>query len=282
MIQNLKSSGVVIPIGKKMTVSLDNQMEKNIIDRLRSVGCIFAEEETKLLILEAGILEELMQMVEIRASGLPLEYVLGFTTFCGLRIEISRGVFIPRKRTEFLVRQAKALTRTCDIVVDLCCGSGAVGAAIAMDLNPILLHAVDIDPVAVQCAFHNLTKMDGHVYEGDIYNALPHSLRGRVNTLVANVPYVPTDSIELLPQEARLYEPRLALDGGKDGLDLQRKVAKEAPYWLAPGGHLLVETSEMQVNQTVEIFSHAGLTTKIARCEELDATVVIGTNFGKV
>jgi release factor glutamine methyltransferase len=92
---------------------------------------------------------------------------------------------------------------------------------------------------------------------------------------------VPTDSIELLPQEARLYEPRLALDGGRDGLDLQRKVTKEAPHWLAPGGHLLVETSAMQVTQTLEIFANAGLTTKIARDEELDATVVIGTNSGK-
>lgn len=273
---------MVRSIGQEIPFSLDNQMEKNIVGRLRSVGCIFAEEETKLLILEAGSLEDLMKMVETRASGLPLEYVLGFTTFCGMRIEVSRGVFVPRQRTEFLVKQAKTLAGTHDIVVDLCCGSGAVGAAIAIDLNQILLHSVDIDPVAVQCASNNITKIGGLVYEGDLYNALPHSLRGRVNIIVANVPYVPTDSIELLPQEARLYEPRLALDGGMDGLDLQRKAAEEAPHWLAPGGHLLVETSEMQVVQTVEIFANAGLNTKIARFEELDATVVIGTNSGNL
>jgi release factor glutamine methyltransferase len=102
-------------------------------------------------------------------------------------------------------------------------------------------------------------------------------LRGRVNIIVANVPYVPTDSIKLLPQEARLYEPKLALDGGMDGLDFQRKVAEEALHWLAPGGHLLIETSEMQAAQTLEIFANAGLISKIARDEELDATVVIGT-----
>jgi release factor glutamine methyltransferase len=280
MVKNLKSLGVVRSIGQKIPFLLDNKVEKSIINRLRSVGCIFAEEETKLLILEACSLEDLMKMAEIRASGVPLEYVLGFTTFCGLRIEVSRGVFVPRQRTEFLVKQAKALTRTCDIVVDLCCGSGAVGAAIAIDSYRILLHSVDIDPVAVQCASNNLTKIGGLVYEGDLYNALPHTLRRRVNIIVANAPYVPTDSIELLPQEARFYEPRLALDGGKDGLDLQRKVAEEAPHWLAPGGHLLVETSQSQVTQTLEIFTNAGLTTKIARYEELDATVVIGTNSG--
>ncbi|PLS02414.1 putative protein N(5)-glutamine methyltransferase [Neobacillus cucumis] len=256
-------------------------MEKSIIDRLRSEGCVFAEEETQLLLSEAGSMEDLMKMVEIRASGLPLEYVLGCTKFCGLRIEVERGVFVPRQRTEFLVKQAEALTHIDDIVVDLCCGSGAVGAAIATDINKIVLHSVDIDPVAVKCASRNLTNIGGHVYQGDLYRALPPSLRGRVNIIVANVPYVPTDKIKLLPQEARLYEPKVALDGGKDGLDLQRKAAEEAPIWLAPGGHLLVETSEIQAAQTLEIFANAGLTTKLARDEEWDATVIIGTNSGK-
>jgi release factor glutamine methyltransferase len=256
-------------------------MEKSIIDRLRSEGCIFPEEESQLLISEAGSLEDLMKMVELRASGLPLEYVLGFTKFCGLRIEVERGVFVPRQRTEFLVQQAEALTRICDIVVDLCCGSGGISVAIATGLKKILLYSVDIDPVAVQCASRNITNIGGYVYEGDLYNALPHSLKGRVNIIVANVPYVPTDAIKLFPQEARLYEPKLALDGGKDGLDLQRKAVEQAPQWLAPGGHLLVETSVMQADQTFEFFVNAGLTTKIARDQALDATVVIGTNPGK-
>lgn len=103
----------------------------------------------------------------MRASGLPLEYVLGFTMFCGLRIEVERGVFVPRQRTEFLVQQARALTHNGDVVVDLCCGSGAVGAAIVTDLNKILLHSVDIDPVAVHCSSRNLADIGGHVYRGD-------------------------------------------------------------------------------------------------------------------
>ncbi|MEH7119704.1 putative protein N(5)-glutamine methyltransferase [Neobacillus vireti] len=247
-----------------------------MIDRLQSEGCIFAKEETQLLVSEADNVEDLIQMVEKRASGLPLEYVLGFTKFCGLRIKVEQGVFVPRKRTEFLALQASALARVCDIVVDLCCGSGAVGAVIANNLKKIQLHSADIDPLAVRCASHNLTNIGGQVYKGDLYHALPNSLRGRVNVIVANVPYVPTAAIELLPQEARLYEPIVALDGGKDGLDLQRNAAKEASHWLAPGGHLLIETSEMQAAETLEIFMNAGLTSKIARDEVLDATVVIG------
>lgn len=255
-------------------------MEKSIIDRLRSEGCIFPEEETQLLISEAGSIEDLMNLVEIRASGLPLEYVLGFTKFCGLRIEVERGVFIPRPRTEFLVQQAKVLTRPYDIVLDLCCGSGAVGAAIATDLKEILLHSVDIDPAAVRCASRNITKIGGHVYQGDLYGVLPHSLRDQVNIIVANAPYVPTDSLKLLPREARLYEPKVALDGGKDGLDLHRIVAEKAPHWLVSGGHLLIETSEKQGAKTFEIFVKAGLITKVVRDKELDATVVIGTKSG--
>ncbi|WML42367.1 putative protein N(5)-glutamine methyltransferase [Neobacillus sp. OS1-2] len=269
-------------MGQNSTFFLDNKTEKSIIDRLHCEGCVFAEVETQLLISQASSIENLMNMVEIRASGVPLEYVLGFTTFCGLRIEVERGVFVPRKRTEFLVQQAEALTHMSDIVVDLCCGSGAVGAALATSSSKIRLHSVDIDPVAVKCSSGNITNLGGHVYQGDLYHALPHTLKGHVNIIVANAPYVPTDAINLLPQEARLFEPKVALDGGKDGLDLQRKVAEEAPKWLTSGGYLLVETSKMQAAQTYEIFANAGLTTKIARNEEWDATVVIGKNEGKV
>ncbi|MFY4774390.1 putative protein N(5)-glutamine methyltransferase [Metabacillus sp. RGM 3146] len=256
---------------------MDEQTGKSIIYRLRSSGCVFAEEEARLLISESRTLEELKKMVEIRAEGLPLEHVIGYTEFCGLRIEIDPEVFIPRKRTEFLVRQAKSLTCIGDIVIDQCCGSGAVGAALAGVLGGAVLYSVDIDPAAVRCAARNTAAFNGRVFQGDLYKALPHSLKGRVNIVVANTPYVPADAIKLLPREARLYEPRLALDGGKDGLDLQRRVAKEAPLWLAPGGHLLVETSERQSSETIEIFSSNGLITKIARDNELDATVVIGT-----
>lgn len=270
----------MVSIRQNSHLLIDHRTEKWITNRLRSEGCVFAEEETQLLISEAGSIEELMNMVEKRVSGLPLEYVLGFTGFCGLQIEVEQGVFIPRRRSEFLVKQAKVLTRPNDIVMDLCCGSGAIGAAIAADFSQIFLHSVDIDPVSVRCASRNITKIGGHVYQGDLYDALPESLREQVNIIVANAPYVPTDSVELLPREARLYEPKVALDGGKDGLDLHRMIVDEALHWLVPKGHLLIETSEMQSAATFEIFVRTGLVPKLVRNEELDATVVIGTKTG--
>ena len=215
-------------------------------------------------------------MVDQRAAGLPLEYVLGWAEFCGLRIAVDRGVFVPRRRTEFLVRQAAALARPRAVVVDLCCGSGAVGAALMAALDRVELYAVDVDPAAVRCARRNVAA-GAQVYEGDLDEPLPATLRGRVDVLVANAPYVPTEALGLLPPEARGHEPRVALDGGADGLDVLRRVAAVAPLWLAPGGHLLVETSQRQAPRTVETFARNGLIPQAASSQELNATVVIGT-----
>jgi release factor glutamine methyltransferase len=232
---------------------------------------------------------DLAAMVDRRAAGLPLEHVLGWAEFCGLRIAVDPGVFVPRRRTEFLVRIAAALVspaaglagrtlgRPRAVVVDLCCGSGAVGAALVAALDRVELHAVDLDPTAVRCAHRNVAAAGGQVHEGDLYEPLPAALRGRVDILVANTPYVPTEEVGLLPPEARLHEPRLALDGGADGLDVLRRVTAAAPQWLAPGGHLLVETSERQAPQVVEVFTRAGLIPRVARSDELNATVVSGT-----
>ncbi|MFE2430179.1 putative protein N(5)-glutamine methyltransferase [Streptomyces sp. NPDC059373] len=251
-----------------------------IVTRLRAAGCVFAEDEAELIISAAETPADLAAMVERRASGLPLEHVLGWAEFCGLRVSLDPGVFVPRRRTEFLVHQAAALAPPRAVVVDLCCGSGALGAALAATLDGIDLHASDIDPAAVRCARRNLAATGGHVHEGDLYDPLPPALRGRVDVLVANAPYVPTRDIALLPAEARVHEARHALDGGADGLDTLRRVAADAPHWLAPGGHLLFETSERQAPRAVETVAGAGLAARVVTSDELYATVVIGTRVG--
>ena len=138
------------------------------------------------------------------------------------------------------------------------------------------MHAVDLDPAAVRCARRNIAAAKGQVYEGDLYEPLPDTLLGRVDLLVANAPYVPTEAIGFLPPEARIHEARVALDGGVDGLDVLRRVIAAAPRWLAPGGHLLVETSKDQAPQTVETVARHGLIPRVASSEDLNATVVIG------
>lgn len=249
-----------------------------VIARLRAAGCVFAEDEAALLLSAAAGPAVLTAMVDRRIAGLPLEHVLGWAEFRGLRMAVEPGVFVPRRRTEFLVEQAAALARPGAVVVDLCCGSGALGAALATEVGGITLHAADIDPAAVRCARRNVVPVGGAVHEGDLFAPLPAALRGRIDVLLANVPYVPTEEVGLLPTEARDHEPIVALDGGSDGLAVLRRVAAEAPRWLAPGGHVLVETSERQVVRAMDTLSAHGLAPRRAECEELYATVVVGTN----
>jgi len=264
-----------------------SESESAVVARLRTAGCVFAEDEARLLIAAADGPADLAAMVDRRVAGLPLEHVLGWAEFCGLRVIVGPGVFVPRRRSEFLVRQAiaglAATNRTVPVpvVLDLCCGCGAVGLAVATALaraefHSAELYATDLDPGATAYARRNLAAIGGHVYEGDLYEPLPAGLRGRVDVLVVNAPYVPTSEIGLMPPEARLHEPLVALDGGPDGVGIHRRVAAQAPGWLAAGGRLLIETSDRQAPLTSAAMAAAGLTTSIATNDMLDATVVIG------
>lgn len=254
-----------------------------VVARLRAAGCVFAEEEADLLLAEAGSGPHLEELVGRRVAGLPLEQVLGWAQFRGHRVVVEPGVFVPRRRTELLVEEAVTLAATSrapapTVVVDLCCGTGAIGLAIASALGEVELHAADVDPVAVRCARRNVAGVGGTVHEGDLDAPLPASLRGRVSLLVACPPYVPTDALRLMPSEARRHEPRLALDGGPDGLDVVRRLAAVAVRWLAPGGHLLVEAGEPQIAAVARVFATHGLVPRVVVSEQLGARVVVGAN----
>jgi release factor glutamine methyltransferase len=223
--------------------------------------------------------DALATMVEQRATGRPLEHVVGWAELCGVRVAVDDGVFVPRRRSELLVRTAVDVARECParpVVLDLCCGCGAVGVAVARLTGDVELHAAELDPASTACARRNVEPDGGRVHEGDLYDALPVALRGRVDVLVVNAPYVPTADIAFLPAEARDFEPRVALDGGADGVEVQRRVAAGAGEWLAPGGRLLVETSGRQAALTVAALERAGLATRVVADDDLGATVVIG------
>ena len=165
--------------------------------------------------------------------GRPLEHILGWADFCGQRITVTTGVFLPRRRTELLARYAASVVRC--------------------------------------VASRNLEPMGAQVYQDDLYRALPAKLRGHIDVLIANAPYVPTTAIKLLPTQTQTHEPLVALDGGPDGLQLQRRVATAARQWLTPsGGHLLIETNQHQLPHTVNILADAGLRTRVAHCEKLE------------
>jgi release factor glutamine methyltransferase len=210
-----------------------------------------------------------------------LEYILGWVEFCGMRVAVTPGVFVPRRRTEVLVRESVQLLAAAGgegpIALDLCCGSGAIAAAILASMPFAEVYATDVDSAALECARANVERAGGHVFAGDLFDALPGELQGRVSVVAANAPYVPTAAIALMPLEARGYEHRIALDGGHDGMDLHRRIAAEARTWLAPGGHLLIEAGRAQAQATARYMAEVGLAVRIVEDDEYEATVVVGT-----
>ena len=250
--------------------------ERNVVvARLRGAGCVWAEDETRLLVEAAGSPEALTGLVERRVTGEPLEYLLGWAEFCGERIGVQPGVFVPRARTALLVSAAAAVTGAAAAVVELCCGSGAITHALAGRLvAPRLLAAVDLDPAAVACARRNLTALAVPVFAGDLFDPLPPAWRGSLDLVVANAPYVPTAALDLLPAESRRYEAPVALDGGPDGLAVLRRVAADASSWLAPGGHLVAEIGDVQVDELGAVLTDAGLVPTVIRDAALGATAM--------
>jgi release factor glutamine methyltransferase len=242
------------------------------ISRLRAAGCVFAEDEADVLIEAASAGAPLAAMVRRRVAGEPLEQVVGYADFAGVRVRLRPGVFVPRVRSELLVRLGAAEVHPGALVVDLCCGSGALGLAVRHRVPGIVLHAADVDPAAVACARENLA---GNVHRGDLFQALPATLRGRIDLLLANVPYVATGHLPFLPAEARDHEPRTALDGGDDGLAVFRAVAAGAGEWLAPGGLLISEITEAQTGIASTIADGNGLTAAVATDDDLDARAIL-------
>ena len=253
---------------------MTSRADEDLVARLRAAGCVFAEDEAALLVEAATSAEDLEQLVAARVSGLPLEQLLGWTEFCGLRIAVDPGVFVPRQRTALLVAEAARLVGAGDVVLDLCCGSGAIGAALLAAVPGIVLHAADSEEAAVRCARRNLP--EARIHRGDLFAPLPGELAGSLAVVTCNAPYVPTDAIALMPPEARVHEPRVTLDGGPDGLGVLRRVVEEAPAWLRGGGSVLFEVGEQQVPPAEAMLVAAGLEPGVRRDEEVGATVVVG------
>ncbi|MTD14812.1 putative protein N(5)-glutamine methyltransferase [Nakamurella sp. YIM 132087] len=242
--------------------------------RLRAAGCVFAEEEAALLLEHAATPDALERLIGRRVAGEPLEHLLGWAEFRGRRLAVAPRVFVPRLRTGILVDLALAPTLPAGaVVVELCCGVGAVSDALLQVRPDLQVVAADIDHRAVSCARVNLGDR-ATVLQGDLFDALPKGLRGTVDLMVANAPYVPTAEIPMMPAEARDHESATALDGGADGLDLHRRILAAAPVWLRPGGAVLLESSPRQAAIDVALAAAAGLTATVFRDEEIEGTAV--------
>jgi release factor glutamine methyltransferase len=265
----------------------ENRVDPSTVAFLRAAGCVYAEEEARILTEASRSTAELRSLLERRATGEPLEYIVGWAEFCGLRIPLCSGVFVPRRRSEFLAECAvqsvrEAATRAGGAsrrvkVLDICCGSGAIGLAVATQAGDVALLAADDSPIAVECARENLAPVSGRVYQGDLFAPIPRIELHGLDLIIANAPYVPTAAIRTLPSEARLYEPMSTLDGGPAGTSVQSRILASAAEWLRVPGFVLIETGSGMAGETARIAKDAGFSAEIRECTELDATVVVAT-----
>jgi release factor glutamine methyltransferase len=227
-----------------------------VVHALAEGGCIAPRAEADALFAAstegAGSLDEL---VTRRLRGEPLAWITGSMDFCGIRVGVDPGVFVPRPHTQALARRAASLLPADGVAVDLCTGSGAVAVVLASGHPRATVVATDVDPVAVACARRN--GVDALV--GDLDGPLPPSLRGRVDVVTAVVPYVPTEELHLLPRDVLANEPRGALDGGVRGTAQLRRAAEAAGRVLRHGGSVLLEIGGDQAGEVAAALTDVGL-----------------------
>ncbi len=245
-----------------------------VVAALAAAGCISPDEEADELLEAAhGDRDLLDRLIDRRGTGEPLEWIVGSLSFCGTRIHLDPGVYVPRWHTEALVRRAAELLPRGGLVVDLCTGSGAIPAALAAMRPDARILATDIDPTAVGCARAN--GVDVRV--GDLDTALPTTIAGTVDVMTAVVPYVPTDALQLLPRDVQAFEPRHALDGGAGGTRLLERVIERSVAWLRPGAWLLLELGGDQSQPMLAKMRAVGFgETRVLRDAEYDDRGVEG------
>jgi release factor glutamine methyltransferase len=209
-----------------------------LAERLAAAGFLSAREEAEELRRAAGGDHRLLAaLAERRLAGEPLAWIVGGAGFCGLRVRVEPGVYVPRPHTERLALRAAERLPAAGVAVDVCTGSGAVAAVLADRRPGATVLATDLDARAVACARAN--GVDARA--GDLFAPLPAALRGRVDVVTAVVPYVPTLELPSLQRDTFAFESALAYDGGADGADVLRRALAGAAAVLRVGGAALVE-----------------------------------------
>jgi release factor glutamine methyltransferase len=222
---------------------------------LTEAGCIAAAEEADELIrTAAGDPDVLDDLVARRTNGEPIAWLTGLVTFCGIDLFVDPGVYVPRRQTEAMARRAAMLLSPTGTAVDLCTGAGAIAVVLAGVAPTARVLATELDGAAARCARRNGVE----VYEGFLDDPLPRVFEHRVDVMTAVVPYVPTDAMWLLPRDVRAFEPRLALDGGVDGVDLMTEVVRRSTAWLRPGAWLLLELGGDQAGPIERLLHEIG------------------------
>lgn len=222
---------------------------------LAGAGFVAAEEEADELLEASGDdALALAALVSRRLAGEPLAWLVGHAPFAGLEIPVMPGVYVPRWQSTELALRAAALLPESGVAVDVCTGSGAIALALRHARPRARIVATETDPRALDNARANGVE----VYEGDLLAPLPDTLKGRVDVVVAVVPYVPTSALALLPRDTLTFEDVTHYDGGPDGTALLERVALDARAYLRRGGRLLLELGGDQAERLAPLLDSLG------------------------
>ena len=262
-----------VPESRFITSEKLSELLKNTKTRFKNVG--IEEDEAEWIfalglnipksavaseerILRRAQVKKLLAVVDERLTGRPLWYIIGDADFYGYTIKVDERVLIPRPETEELALQVIGAAESGFEILDMCTGSGAIAIAVYKELQKkgisVKVTAADISDGALA-----LAKENAEANEADIKfikSNMFERVRGRYNIIVSNPPYIPTADIEELQREVKDHEPRGALDGGADGLDFYRIIAKEAPKYLARGGIIMLEVGQGQAEEVVKLFKY--------------------------
>ncbi len=253
--------------------------------RLRRAGCVFAEDETDQLLRHVHGSDALEWAVRRREAGEPLEHVLGRVELAGVRVRVVPPVFVPRPRSAVLVDAAAADLRAGLVtgpVLDLGCGCGVLAAALARLVPAVQVLATDVDPDAVACAETNADTFGFTVHRGHWFGGLPLRLRGRLGLVLAYLPHVPTEALQLLPLDRRRAERDVAVHGGADGLDPLREVLTELGGWLASGGRFLTLLAAEQVESARALAATTGWWATVQPVGDGDALLRVTRRVGEI
>lgn len=245
-----------------------------LVARLRAAGCVFAEEEARLL-LGRFVGGDLDSAVARRCSGEPLEHVLGEAVFCGVPVAVRPPVFVPRRRAEPLAWAALAAVRTRPsgaVLLELGCGAAPVASVVASTVGSAEVWASDVSAAAVACARDNGTRHGFRVVAGDWWSGLPRSLCGRIDVVACYLPHVPRHRMQDVPADNQRAEQECALLGGEDGLDPLRAVLPGLGRWLRPDGDFCTLLAAEQVDAAGALAAAAGWA---CTSEAYDGSVVV-------
>jgi len=222
--------------------------------------------------------EQFNACIERRGRREPLQYITGEVEFRGLLFKVSKDVLIPRPETELLVDEAvKSVSKKGATVMDLCTGSGSIAVCIARELNDSRIYAVDISDGALAVARENAARHETGenitFLSGDLFGAIETlNLKGKLDVIVSNPPYVSAEEMEGLQPEIKDYEPASALYGGTDGLDFYRRIVHESPYYLSSGGYLLMEVGYRQAWSIKRLLEEVNTFKQIEVIKDLNGT----------